>query len=570
MRKVNQTVYFLAIYYSSPAIFCKGFLFLICNLFYLDKFFGTLYYKLSSVLAAIIQKGVLFMKRFLTLLFTTLLLTAALCVNASASHFDAAAEDLSAIGMFRGTENGFELDRAPTRSEAAIMLVRLYGAEDAAKTAYEAGEIQHPFTDVSDFTSPYVAWLYTNGITNGYTETTFASQRPCSAQNYAVFLLRALGYKDGTDFEYTDATEFAVTKGLFDLSFFAGDFLRDDLAAVTYQALACKLSDGSDTLIGSLIASGAIAAQAAKPITDKLTAYRELIASTGTALQDSLDADLSMKMDLVMDMTMPDPETGKAVTEQVAADIAMDGTVQMILDPDDIQMGMNLDLVLNMAMDDPETGAAMNVSQPMTMGFWMKDNWMYVSDGTTSYKQDMSGTMGEFMAVYEELLGQIAEMSDMSTAMMMPYIDGVTTKRSGGDTIYTLDINDAAYNGLMADIFDLIFEELGAEDAAALPLSMTMSLDEYDCSYTVGRKGLKAMDAVLSMTLAMDMSDPVSGSISLTAKADLEMDMTANATGSSVKVDYPDLSTFRDYEEILAEAMESIPTVDDSASFANR
>ena len=78
MRKVNQTVHFLAIYYSSPAIFCKGFLFLICNLFYLDKFFGTLYYKLSSVLAAIIQKGVLFMKRFLTLLFTTLLLTAAL------------------------------------------------------------------------------------------------------------------------------------------------------------------------------------------------------------------------------------------------------------------------------------------------------------------------------------------------------------------------------------------------------------------------------------------------------------------------------------------------------------
>ena len=76
------------------------------------------------------------MKRFLTLLFTTLLLTAALCVTASASDFDAVAEDLSAIGMFRGTASGFELDRAPTRSEAAIMLVRLYGAEEKAKTAY--------------------------------------------------------------------------------------------------------------------------------------------------------------------------------------------------------------------------------------------------------------------------------------------------------------------------------------------------------------------------------------------------------------------------------------------------
>ena len=65
------------------------------------------------------------MKRFFTLLFTALLLTAALCVSASASQYDSVAQDLSAIGMFRGTGNGFDLDRAPTRSEAAIMLVRL-------------------------------------------------------------------------------------------------------------------------------------------------------------------------------------------------------------------------------------------------------------------------------------------------------------------------------------------------------------------------------------------------------------------------------------------------------------
>ena len=115
------------------------------------------------------------MKRFLTVFFTALLLTAALCVTASASDYDAVAGDLSAIGMFRGTANGFELDRAPKRSEAAIMLVRLYGAEEEAKAAYDAGEISHPFTDVSEFTSPYVAWLYNKGITKGATATTFGS-----------------------------------------------------------------------------------------------------------------------------------------------------------------------------------------------------------------------------------------------------------------------------------------------------------------------------------------------------------------------------------------------------------
>ena len=96
------------------------------------------------------------MKRFFSLLFTALLLTAVLCISASASRYDSAAQDLAAIGMFRGTGSGFDLNRAPTRSEAAIMLVRLYGAEDQAKAAYGAGEIKHPFTDVSAYTAPYV------------------------------------------------------------------------------------------------------------------------------------------------------------------------------------------------------------------------------------------------------------------------------------------------------------------------------------------------------------------------------------------------------------------------------
>lgn len=62
------------------------------------------------------------MKRILTVLAATLLLTAAMAGTASASSYDSVAEELSAIGVFRGTAGGFELDRAPTRSEAAIML----------------------------------------------------------------------------------------------------------------------------------------------------------------------------------------------------------------------------------------------------------------------------------------------------------------------------------------------------------------------------------------------------------------------------------------------------------------
>lgn len=36
------------------------------------------------------------------------------------------------IGLFRGTEKGFELDKPMTRAEAAAMLTRLLGAEKTA------------------------------------------------------------------------------------------------------------------------------------------------------------------------------------------------------------------------------------------------------------------------------------------------------------------------------------------------------------------------------------------------------------------------------------------------------
>ena len=221
------------------------------------------------------------MKRLVTLLVTALLMTAALCVSASAADYQSAAEDLSAIGMFRGTVNGgFELDRAPKRSEAAIMLVRLYGAEEEAAAAYQSGEISHPFKDVGPIASPYVAWLYTKGITKGATATTFNSNAACTDKNYVVFLLRALGYEDGKDFQYADSLTFAEKLGFYQADYFEGPFLRDDLAAITLQALATDKKGGETYLLKSLIDSSAVDATKAKALTEKIEAYRALSKAT--------------------------------------------------------------------------------------------------------------------------------------------------------------------------------------------------------------------------------------------------------------------------------------------------
>ena len=233
------------------------------------------------------------MKRIFTVLAATLLLTAAMAVTASASDYDAVAEDLAAIGVFRGTSDGFELDRAPTRSEAAIMLVRLLGAEDEARDAYAAGELTMPFTDVGATAAPYVAYLYQQGITNGTSATKFGTGA-CSAKMYCAFLLRALGYEDGTDFQYADALTFAQEKGFYNPLMFSGTFLRDDLAAVTYQALGTDLKDGSAYLLESLIDAGAIDADAAASMTAKIEAYRSLLdASSEMDTSAAMDADMT-------------------------------------------------------------------------------------------------------------------------------------------------------------------------------------------------------------------------------------------------------------------------------------
>ena len=95
------------------------------------------------------------MNRWTRMLCAGAALTAALTVSAFAADFTECAEHLDNMGLFRGTEQGYELDRAPTRAEAAAMLVRLLGKEEeAGRLAYDA-----PFTDLQEWEKPYVQYL---------------------------------------------------------------------------------------------------------------------------------------------------------------------------------------------------------------------------------------------------------------------------------------------------------------------------------------------------------------------------------------------------------------------------
>ena len=451
------------------------------------------------------------MKRFMTTLFTVVLLAAALCVGASASDFDAVAEDLSSIGMFRGTASGFELDRAPTRSEAAIMLVRLYGAEEEANADYAAGKISHPFTDVSAFTSPYVAWLYTNGITNGYTATTYASQKPCSTQNYAVFLLRALGYKDGQDFQYADALTFAQEKGFYDPTMFAGTFLRDDLAALTYQALAADMADGSTYLLDSLIKDGAIDAEAAAPMTEKIELYRAMTAATDTEDASAMDMDMTMKMDMTLGYAGESETMSTNVTGSIQVDAA---------DPQNVKMSANMSYDL--------------LGQTVKMGEWMKDGYVYISMDDSTEKTAYKYAVPDQIAALQSLEAVDVSAMDVSGLAM---IDSISEK----DGVYTVVIGKAMA-GYMNEALSALSDQEITADVDMNDITMTVTTD---------RSGkMKAMTMAFGMAMQMEVEGEV-----FDVAYDYDVAVSIKATGSKVKVTFPgNLSSFEEIslEEALA------------------
>lgn len=173
--------------------------------------------------------------------------------SAPFDHFEEAI-DLKILGLLANSPDDFELGRAPSRVEGAIMLIRLLGNEDQAMQ----GSSTHPFTDVPSWADKYISYMYRNELSKGIGGNLYGSSAPLSAKQYITFVLRALGYQDGTDFDYNQALEKARELGLLsasDEAIFENSktFLRDDMVSISYDALSVKMKGSSDTLLDKLV-----------------------------------------------------------------------------------------------------------------------------------------------------------------------------------------------------------------------------------------------------------------------------------------------------------------------------
>ena len=218
---------------------------------------------------------------------------AMLTASAFAANYTNCADSLHEMGLFQGTQNGYDLDRTPTRAEASVMLVRLLGKEAEAKAlTYTA-----PFTDLKGWEKPYVQYLYSNGLANGTNRTTFNPTGKCTAQMYATFLLRALGYSDTADFSYANAIETAREQGIYDTGIInTQNFLRDDAAAASYTVLSVSPKNSEGTLLDQLVSENAITEADAKSYQNLFSTYaqyREATAGMDALLHYSVNSEFA-------------------------------------------------------------------------------------------------------------------------------------------------------------------------------------------------------------------------------------------------------------------------------------
>lgn len=183
------------------------------------------------------------------------------------TDYNAIADALKTMELFQGSDvpygSGYELENAPTRIQGLIMFLRLMGEEQYA-LAYPGSGIT--FADVPDWAEPYVAYAYDKGYTKGQEiddqwRVIFGTQDPLAPRDYVTFLLRALNYAEGTDFQWLTAIEDArrlemLTDGeVAELT--EKIFLRAQVAYLSFFSLSAKTL-GGERLAERLAAAGVL------------------------------------------------------------------------------------------------------------------------------------------------------------------------------------------------------------------------------------------------------------------------------------------------------------------------
>jgi len=433
------------------------------------------------------------MKKVLAIVLVIALMLSTFVLTASAASFENLAEELYELELFRGTEDGFALDRAPTRAQALVMLLRLLGLEEAA----QASEYDNPFEDMQGhWALSYVTFAYENGLTTGTAADRFSPDALASAQVYVTFVLRALGYNDQAgDFSFADALAFGTSVGVFDGMLDTGEFLRDHMVAVSYLALVAAPADGAfPTLLEQLVADGAVDAAAAESVLRKVAMFEEYL---------EISAVMAEWTRVSMSGTMTTDVTVMGQREVVDMDMEM----SVIMDGNDMQMAS----VMQTTVDGEE----------MTVVQYIVGGYIYTAADGERFRIPVGYDLDQLIAM-ENMF-----QSDINLAALILSADIAR----GADGALVITYRAGYMDAMMSQLIAMM-----GVDAFGLDDSMDFSFGDL-----VYRLYTDASGAVTRFVMIMEMTMTMEAEGSLvTISTRINMDLEITATGADVVIEFPD------------------------------
>lgn len=194
------------------------------------------------------------MKKIISLLLVVCMLAACCTAFAAELTTEQKADALFLMGIFKGTDKGYELDNMTTREQGVTMIVRVLGKETDANS----GKYTCKFPDVYEWAKGNVGFAFDNGITKGMSDTEFGYGVALTDAMFLTMLLRVLGYTEGesADFVWNNPYELAKKTGLVPEATADADFTRGDMVEIIYRGLAANFKEKQQTLAAKLIADG--------------------------------------------------------------------------------------------------------------------------------------------------------------------------------------------------------------------------------------------------------------------------------------------------------------------------
>jgi hypothetical protein len=416
--------------------------------------------------------------------------------TALASQYDAQADALHELGLFLGTDRGYELDRTSTRAEAAVMLIRLLGEE----AEVEAGSYTHPFTDVPAWADSYIGYMYENGLTNGTSATTFGALDDCDARMFTAFVLRSLGYtEEGGDFSYAEAQDFGVSIGL-SAGYDASDaFLRDDMAALSYSALFQQLNDESGSLLlERLVADSAVDATAASKYLRFFETYLSYMEASAKTQQNT-----RLQVRSVMDADLTIANAAQEMTQTTDCSFVLNGS--------------------DFIMKQDSVTELMGTTTAVTS--YYKDGWLY-----------MDTESGKFKYPAPIDISALIEQTGLGAGADPFYLfESIEKTQLADGTGYKMAVSASTLNGMLDALLSQYLSSFGSGTIEYRSAEVTVDFD--------ANGNMRDIKTVIGMSMEMTVEGQT-----VTAEAVVDMTATIVATGSAVSVTLPsDLDTYVEY-----------------------